>query len=82
MKLYHLSIGTLVKRFLLIMAIIIGSGFLALYVSPACWYLTMLAFPVFVSCLLGIEINELHWPVKLEFGHHPATPGKHGRWAH
>lgn len=69
MRLYHISIGTLVKRFLFITALIIACGFLALYVSTVFWYFTALAFPILMSCLLGIEFDGPKFR-KLHFKHH------------
>ncbi len=54
MKLLHLSIGTLILRFYLMMAIIIIAGFSGL------WVLSVLAILVFYSCLMGIQFNT-HW---------------------
>jgi|GEM_PF-5983440 len=82
MRFYHLSIKALVFRFYLIMAIIIASGFGALYIDPAFWFLSILAFPVFVSCLLGIEFDRPLFHHKLELKHHHALPEKHSRLAH
>jgi len=82
MKLYHLSIGSLVKRFLLIMAIILASGFLALYAGSAFWFLAVFAFPIFLSCLLGLEFDRPHFLDKSAFWHHHTAHDKHGRLAH
>jgi len=69
MRLYHIGISTLVKRFFFITAWIVVCGFLALYVGNVFWYFTALAFPVFLSCLLGIEFDR---PLlkSLHFKHH------------
>ena len=82
MRFYHLSIKALVFRFYLIMGIILISGFGALYINPALWLLSILAFPVFVSCLLGIEFEKPHFHHKLEIKQHHALPSEHGRLAH
>jgi len=73
MRLYHIGIGTLVKRFFFITALIVVCGFLALYVGNVFWYFTALAFPVFLSCLLGIEFDG---PIfrKLHVKHHEGHP--------
>ena len=60
MRLYHLSIRTLVERFFLIMVIIVVSGFGAMFIHPDFWYLSTLAFAVFLSCLLGMDFGKSH----------------------
>lgn len=70
MRLYHLSVRMLVFRFYLIMGIIVASGFGAYYFGSAFWYLSLLAFPVFLSCLLGIDFGKSRFLEKLEFWHH------------
>jgi len=52
MKYFNLSIGTLVLRFYLMMLIIIVAGFIGQ------WWLSILALPVFLSCMLGINISK------------------------
>ena len=46
-KLMSLSIAGVMKRFYLMMALIIGGGF------AGAWWLAFLGFPVFVSTVLG-----------------------------
>jgi len=58
MRMYHISIRTLVIRLFLITAIIVTAGFAAYYLGSAFWYLTFLAFPIFLSCILGIEFEK------------------------
>jgi uncharacterized protein (DUF58 family) len=67
---YHLSIRTLVIRLFLIMAIIVAAGFGAYYLGSAFWFLTLLAFPIFLSCVLGIEFNRHHRPDQFDIKHH------------
>ena len=54
MKLLQLNFSTLILRFYLVMAIVIGAGF------AGQWWLAILALPVFYSALMGIKIT---WPV-------------------
>ena len=54
MKLLQLNIGTLILRFYLVMAIVIGAGF------AGHWWLAILALPVFYSALIGIKFA---WPL-------------------
>jgi len=70
MRMYHLSIRTLVIRLFLIMAIIVAAGFGAYYFGSAFWFITLLAFPVFLSCILGIEFEKHHHPNQLHIKHH------------
>ena len=83
MRLYHVSVRSLIIRFHLITAIIVISGFGALFIHPAFWFLSALAFPVFLSCLLGIDFEDSRFLHKLEFWHrhHRATDKEH-RLAH
>jgi hypothetical protein len=53
MKLLDLSIASLIFRFYLLMAIVIGAGF------SGYWAISLLALPVFFSALMGIKIK---WP--------------------
>jgi len=52
------------------MAIIVAAGFGAYYFGSAFWFLTLLAFPVFLSCVLGIEFEKHHHPNQLHIKHH------------
>ena len=54
MKLLELSVTTLILRFYLVMAIVIGAGF------AGQWWFAILALPVFYSCLMAIKFK---WPV-------------------
>ncbi|HJW28948.1 MAG TPA: hypothetical protein VJ508_06815 [Saprospiraceae bacterium] len=58
MKSFRLPVATLVIRFYLIMIIIIVSGFAGHFIAPPLWFLSLLAFPVFMSCLMGIEFRH------------------------
>ncbi len=53
MKLLDLSITSLILRFYLLMAIVVGSGF------TGYWVISLLALPVFFSALMGIKMS---WP--------------------
>ncbi|MBK9982289.1 MAG: hypothetical protein IPP15_07675 [Saprospiraceae bacterium] len=53
MKLLDLSITSLILRFYLLMAIVVGAGF------SGYWAISLLALPVFFSALMGIKIR---WP--------------------
>ncbi len=53
MKLLNLSITSLILRFYLLMAIVIGAGF------SGYWAFSLLALPIFFITLLGIKIS---WP--------------------
>lgn len=55
MKLFNLSFSTVVIRFYLMMAIVIGALFAGVPV------LAILAFPVFFMTLMGIQFNGLSW---------------------
>lgn len=57
MKLLDLSISTLILRFYLLMAIVIGAGF------SGQWWLALVALPVFYSALMGIKFSK---PVRQE----------------
>ena len=57
MKLLELSISTLILRFYLLMAIVIGAGF------AGQWWFALLALPVFYSALVGIKFTK---PVRRE----------------
>lgn len=52
MKYFDLSIGTLVLRFYLMMAVIIIAGFVG------SWWLSILALPIFLSCVLGLNFKK------------------------
>jgi len=52
MKAFNLSIGTVVARFYLMMAVILVAGFIGQ------WWLTALALPIFLSIMLGISIGN------------------------
>jgi hypothetical protein len=79
---YHLSIRTLVIRLFLIMAIIVAAGFGAYYLGSAFWFLTLLAFPIFLSCVLGIEFNKRHHPDQYDIKHHKDSTAEYQRLAH
>ncbi len=55
MKLLDLSISTLIIRFYLLMAIVIGAGFIGQ------WWLAILALPVFFSALMGMKFTKPQW---------------------
>jgi hypothetical protein len=52
MKLLQLQVSTLILRFYLVMAIVIGAGFIGQ------WWLAILALPVFYSALMGIKFSK------------------------
>lgn len=52
MKLLELSVSTLILRFYVMMAIVIGAGFSGL------WWLSILALPVFYTALMGIKFSQ------------------------
>ena len=52
MKMLELSVSTLILRYYLVMAIVIGAGFLGQ------WWLAILALPVFYCSLMGIKFNK------------------------
>jgi heme A synthase len=52
MKLYHLSLGTLIIRFYLMMAVVLLAGFIGM------WTVGLLALPIFFSCMLGLKITS------------------------
>ena len=52
MKLLELQLSTLILRFYLVMAIVIGAGFIGQ------WWLAILALPVFYSALMGLKFNK------------------------
>lgn len=54
MRLFHLSVPTIVGRLYLVMAIVLIAGFTQL------WILSILAFPIFVSVMGGIHIRRHH----------------------
>jgi hypothetical protein len=53
MKLYQLSISTLILRFYILMAIVIIAGFSGMLL------LSILALPVFFSCLMGLQFSKM-----------------------
>lgn len=53
MKLFNLSLTTLMIRFYLMMAIIIIAGFSGI------WLLSVLALPVFFSGLMGLQFSKM-----------------------
>ena len=53
MKLFNLSLTTLMIRFYLMMAIIIIAGFSGI------WLLSALALPVFFSGLMGLQFSKM-----------------------
>ena len=74
MRMYNLSITGLIERFFLIMAIILLTGFAGHYLGGAFWYLGLLAFPVLMSCLLGLTFPNKHISIqKPELRHHLPT---------
>ena len=52
MKFFEASIGTIVVRFFLIMAIVIVAGFLGQ------WWLSLIALPVLIGAMLGISFKS------------------------
>ena len=74
MRLYNISVTTLIIRFNIIMIIIVASGFAAHYIDPAFWFLSVLAFPVLFSVLLGIEFNKRYSIRHPELGRHLTPP--------
>jgi hypothetical protein len=52
MRLIHLTVPTIIGRLYLVMAIILIAGFTKL------WFLSVLAFPIFVSVMGGIHIRK------------------------
>lgn len=52
MRLFHLSVPTIVGRLYLVMAIVLIAGFTHL------WVLSVLAFPIFVSVMGGIHLHR------------------------
>jgi uncharacterized protein (DUF58 family) len=79
---YHLSIRTLVIRLFLIMAIIVAAGFSAYYFGSAFWFLTILAFPIFLSCILGIEFERHPHHDRFDVKHHEDSAADYRRLAH
>ena len=51
MKLFHLSLTTLMLRFYLMMAVVIVAGFAGI------WPIAFLALPIFMTCLLGVKFT-------------------------
>lgn len=47
MKQFNINIGTMILRFYLMMLVVIIAGFLGQ------WWLAILAFPIFLSSMLG-----------------------------
>lgn len=52
MRLFELSIGTVMARFYLMMALVI------IGVLTQLWFITVLAFPVFLSILMGATFGK------------------------
>ena len=52
MRLHHLSVLTIIGRMYLVMAIVLIAGFTQL------WFLSVLAFPVFISVMGGIHLHK------------------------
>ncbi len=52
MKVFNLSVGTIIARFYLMMLIVIAAGFLGQ------WWLAVLAFPVFLSIMFGLTFGK------------------------
>ena len=83
MRLYNLSVAGMVERFAIIMAIIVAAGFAGHYLGGAFWFIALLAFPVFMSVLLGITFTNKHISIpKPEFRHHRADLAHRHRIAH
>ena len=49
-----LSVAGLMIRLYLMMAVVILAGFTGL------WYLALLALPIFLSCLMGVQFTKYH----------------------
>ncbi|MCB0522053.1 MAG: hypothetical protein H6577_14455 [Lewinellaceae bacterium] len=60
MKFFGLSLDTLLLRYFLMMAIIIVAGFVGQ------WWLAILAFPIFMSTIMGISFKSKNKEVKAE----------------
>ena len=83
MRMYNLSMTGLIERFFLIMAIIVVTGFAGHFLGGAFWFLGLLAFPVLMSCLLGLTFPNKHVSVrKPEFRHHVSALTHHHKTAH
>lgn len=52
MKLFRLSVATLMIRFYLMMGIVVLAGF------SGFWLISVLSLPVFFSALMGIQFNK------------------------
>jgi hypothetical protein len=52
MRLIHLTVPTIIGRLYLVMAIVLIAGFTKL------WFLSILAFPIFISVMSGIHIRK------------------------
>ena len=52
MKLFNLSLGSMILRYYLMMVIVLIAGFTGL------WWLAVLAFPVFISTILGFGTGK------------------------
>ncbi len=71
MRLFNLSVGTLILRFYLMMAIVLIAGF------SGYWVLTLLALVVFFSCLMGIRLNlHLGHPLDSKTAQHQNSPAR------
>ena len=60
MRLFHLSVPTIIARLYLVMVIVLIAGFTHL------WILSLLAFPIFVSVMGGIPIRKHKLPYMKE----------------
>lgn len=54
MKVFELSLGTVILRFYLMMLIVIAAGFIGQ------WWLALLALPLFLSLMAGITFSLGH----------------------
>ena len=52
MKLFEASIGTIVSRFFMMMAVVIIAGF------SGQWWLSILALPILLSAMLGVSFKS------------------------
>jgi hypothetical protein len=79
MRLYNLSVAGLIMRFHIIMIIIVMTGFAGHYLGGAFWFLGLLAFPVLMSCLLGMTFDNKHITLKKpDFNRHlPVVQHQH-----
>lgn len=83
MKLFRLSVTSLVIRFHIIMIIIVTAGFAGHYIWGPLWFLGLLAFPIFIATLMGIEFRDILPAKKPSFGKEwQVQPRYHHRVAH